>query len=231
MEYVFDFARAISGGASSRGRRRQGAGAWAQLRIAILGVMLGLAIPSLRGTDWQALLPAGMTVELPRPGRVTWPAGAIALPPLPAGLSVPTLPRTAPASPTDGAGVTGGTAGAVTAQFARCRRGHVGDCVVDGDTFKFAGETIRIADIDTPETHPPRCAREARLGERATVRIQELLNAGPVTIAPYKRPHDRYGRRLALVTRGGASLGERLVAEGLARRYDGGHRRGWCGWA
>ncbi len=233
MEYVFDFARAISGGASSRGRRRQGAGAWAQLRIAILGVMLGLAIPSLRGTDWQALLPAGMTVELPRPGRVTWPAGAIALPPLPAGLSVPPLPRTAPAGPTDGADGTagaGGTAGAVTAQFARCRRGHAGDCVVDGDTFKLAGETIRIADIDTPETHPPRCAREARLGERATVRMQELLNAGPVTIAPYKRPHDRYGRRLALVTRDGASLGERLVAEGLARRYDGGHRRGWCGW-
>ncbi|USU06410.1 thermonuclease family protein [Sphingomonadaceae bacterium OTU29LAMAA1] len=219
MEYVFDFARAISGGASSRGRRRQGAGRWAQLRIALLGVMLGLAMPSLRGTDWHALLPAGMTVELPHPGRVTWPAGAIDLPPLPDGLSMPTPTRAT-------------TAGeAVTAQFGRCRRGHDGDCVVDGDTFKFAGETIRIADIDTPETHPPRCAREARLGERATVRMQELLNAGPVTIAPYKRPHDRYGRRLAVVTRNGVSLGERLVGEGLARRYDGGHRRGWCGWA
>ena len=177
----------------------------------------GLAVPSLRGTDWQALLPAGMTVELPRPGRVTWPAGEIDLPPLPAGLSVPPIPGAAPASE------------AVTAQFARCRRGHAGDCMVDGDTFKFAGETIRIADIDTPETHPPRCAREARLGERATVRMQALLNAGPVTIAPYKRSHDRYGRRLAVVMRDGVSLGERLVVEGLARRYDGGHRRGWCG--
>lgn len=230
MEYVFDFARAISGGASSRGRRRQGAGSWAQLRIAILGVMLGLAMPSLRGTDWQALLPAGMTVELPHPGRLTWPAGGIDLPPLPDGLPS-IVPSVVPVPTTGAAMPPGATGDAVTAQFARCRRGHADDCVVDGDTFKFAGETIRVADIDTPETHPPRCAREARLGERATVRMQELLNAGPVTIQPYKRPHDRYGRLLAVVTRDGVSLGERLVAEGLARRYDGGHRRGWCGWA
>ncbi len=228
MEYVFDFARAISGGASSRGRRRPGAGAWVQLRIAILGIMLGLALPSVRGTDWRSLLPEGMTVELPHPGKLSWPAGAIDLPPLPGMLAGGLASAGASADPA-ATSRSAATGDAVTAQFARCRRGHHGDCVVDGDTFKFAGETIRIADIDTPETHPPRCAREARLGERATERMQALLNAGPVTLEPYKRPHDRYGRRLAVVTRDGVSLGERLVAEGLARRYDGGHRRGWCG--
>jgi endonuclease YncB( thermonuclease family) len=226
MEYVFDFARALSSGGSSRGRRRQGAGLWVQLRIAILGMMLGLALPSMRGTDWGSLLPAGMTIELPHPGKLTWPAGAIDLPPLP-GVLAGAAASAAPSVATR-ADRTGDT---VTARFARCRRGHHGDCVVDGDTFKLAGETIRIADIDTPETHPPRCAREARLGERATERMQDLLNAGPLTLEPYKRPHDRYGRRLVVVMRDGRSLGERLVSEGLARRYDGGHRRGWCGWA
>ncbi len=226
MEYVFDFARALSGGSSSRGRRRAGAGRWVQLRIAILGIMLGLALPSLRGADWRGLLPAGMTIELPHPGKLSWPAGAIDLPPLPDMLTGVAVASAGPV-----VAVRPDTADdRVTARFARCRRGHHGDCVVDGDTFKLGGETIRIADIDTPETHPPRCAREARLGERATERMQHLLNAGPLTLEPYKRPHDRYGRRLVVVTRGGVSLGERLVAEGLARRYDGGHRRGWCGW-
>nr|WP_277998473.1 thermonuclease family protein [Sphingomonas liriopis] len=190
------------------------------MRIAMLGVMLGLALPALRGTDWAALLPAGVSVELPHPGKLRWPAGEIDLPPLPQVLPVP-VPATH----------GGGGGEAVTARFGRCGRGAVGDCVVDGDTFRLAGEKVRIADIDTPETHPPRCAREARLGERATERLRDLLNAGPVTLAAYKRSHDRYGRRLAVVTRGGVSLGETLVAEGLARRYDGGPRRGWCAWA
>jgi len=222
MDYVLDFARALTSGGPSRGRRRGGAGGWVQLRIAILGIMLGLALPSLRGTDWGALLPGGVKVELPHGGRVSWPAGEIGLP--------------TPGSVVGGLLGLGGASGApgaapVATRFGRCGRGVVGDCVVDGDTFRLNGEKIRIADIDTPETHPPRCAREARAGERATERMRALLNEGPVTLEPYKRPYDRYGRRLAVVTRDGVSLGERLVAEGLARRYDGGHRRGWCGWA
>jgi endonuclease YncB( thermonuclease family) len=36
--------------------------------------------------------------------------------------------------------------------------------VVDGDTFWFRGEKIRIADIDTPELSPPRCERERERG-------------------------------------------------------------------
>ncbi|SFP46716.1 thermonuclease family protein [Sphingomonas rubra] len=222
MEYVLDFARAVSGGAPIRGRRRGGAGVVAQLRIAMLGIMLGLALPSLRGTDWHTLLPAGVTVELPRAGRVTWPAGEIGLPPI--GKLSELVGAMLGAND-----AARGTADVVTTRFGRCGRGVVGDCVVDGDTFRLNGEKIRIADIDTPETHPPRCAREARAGERATERMRALLNEGPVTLEPYKRGHDRYGRRLAVVTRDGVSLGEQLVREGLARRYDGGQRRGWCG--
>lgn len=119
--------------------------------------------------------------------------------------------------------------GAVAASitFGLCHSGGGTNCVVDGDTFWMAGEKIRIADIDTPETHPPRCAEEARLGAAATVRLQVLLNAGPVTLESIDRDTDRYGRKLRVVTRGGQSLGGVLVDEGLARWYGGG-RRSWC---
>jgi endonuclease YncB( thermonuclease family) len=115
----------------------------------------------------------------------------------------------------------------VSATFGLCHTGGGTNCVVDGDTFWIDGEKIRIADIDAPETHPPRCAEEARLGSAATARLRELLNAGPMTLAVGDRDTDRYGRKLRIVTRGGASLGEKLVAEGLARRW-GGRREPWC---
>ncbi len=102
-----------------------------------------------------------------------------------------------------------------------------GDCVVDGDTFRLRGRTYRIADIDTPETHEPRCAAEAALGARATRRLQALMNAGDFTLEPIERERDRYGRTLRVVTRAGRSVGGMLVAEGLARRWDGA-RRPWC---
>lgn len=100
--------------------------------------------------------------------------------------------------------------------------------MVDGDTFWFNGERIRIADIDTPETHPPRCAAEAELGNRATQRLHELLNAGPFSLeAPLFQDEDPYGRKLLVVTRNRTSLGSQLVEEGLARRWTGA-RQLWC---
>jgi len=127
----------------------------------------------------------------------------------------------------------GGTAVATSPQpaasrsFALCGFGARIDCVVDGDTFWLGGEKIRIADIDTPETHPPRCAEEAALGARATRRLQALLNAGPFAMQAADRDQDRYGRKLRIVVRDGRSLGDTLVAEGLARQYKG-RRLAWC---
>lgn len=99
--------------------------------------------------------------------------------------------------------------------------------VIDGDTFRLDGATIRIADIDTPETNPPRCAYEAELGERATRRLAALLAQGPFELARIDRDTDRYGRKLRIVTRGGRSIGDQLVAEGLARTWTG-RRQPWC---
>ena len=113
------------------------------------------------------------------------------------------------------------------AHFARCDGAGRVTCVVDGDTIWYRGEKIRLADINTPEISRPACRREAELGERATRRLTALLNQGRFTLHPTDRATDRYGRRLLVITRAGASLGEVLVAEGLAERWQG--RRGsWC---
>ena len=113
------------------------------------------------------------------------------------------------------------------ARFAICHSGGGANCVVDGDTFWFAGDKYRIADIDTPETHPARCAREAALGDAATGRLREWLNAGSFSLESADRDTDHYGRKLRIVTRGGTSVGSVLIAEGLARPWEG-QRRPWC---
>lgn len=110
-----------------------------------------------------------------------------------------------------------------------CGTGPRVTCVVDGDTFWLEGRKIRIADINTPETSRPACPREADLGRRATRKLQALLSEGGFTLglAPGGRDIDRFGRLLRTVTRNGRSIGEDLVAAGLAERWQG--RRGnWC---
>ena len=98
--------------------------------------------------------------------------------------------------------------------------------VIDGDTIRYKGETIRVADIDTPEVRG-RCPYEKALAARATQRMRALLLAGPFELEPISRDEDRYGRKLRVVTRGGRSLGDQLVAEGLARTWTG-RREPWC---
>ena len=114
-----------------------------------------------------------------------------------------------------------------SASFSICHMGGGTNCVVDGDTAWINGTKVRIADIDAPETHSPRCASEAALGNRATVRMAELINAGPFEMASADRDEDRYGRKLRILMRSGRSLGDQLVSEGLARPYAGG-RKPWC---
>ena len=117
------------------------------------------------------------------------------------------------------------------ARFGLCSGPGRVTCVVDGDTFWYRGDKIRIADINAPEVSHPGCAREAALGKAATARLLALLNRGPFSLAPDPadpgRDHDRYGRLLRPVTRDGASVGAALVREGLAERWKG-YRGNWC---
>lgn len=98
----------------------------------------------------------------------------------------------------------------------------------DGDTFIIdrAGAVsvkIRIENIDAPEIEG-RCAYEADLAQQSKNGLARLLT-GRITIHP-SRP-DRYGRQLATVTSDGEDVGEILIKQKLARRWDG-SRRSWC---
>jgi endonuclease YncB( thermonuclease family) len=66
--------------------------------------------------------------------------------------------------------------------FTLCAKVMKLNCVIDGDTIRYGGEKIRLMDIDAPEVHEPKCASEKALGDRATLRLLELMNAGPFTV-------------------------------------------------
>jgi micrococcal nuclease len=113
-------------------------------------------------------------------------------------------------------------------RFTLCARATQQNCVIDGDTIRYRGIKIRLEDIDAPEVFSPQCASEAKLGRRAAERLLDLMNAGPFQLVGGSRDEDRYGRKLRVVARHGRSVGDALIAEGLARRWDGA-RRPWCG--
>ena len=75
------------------------------------------------------------------------------------------------------------------------------------------------------------CEQERSRADRATRRLQKLLNSREVTIKRYGK--DKYKRTLAIVRVGGVDVGEILIREGLAYRYQGGTRDhfNWCGGA
>jgi micrococcal nuclease len=101
---------------------------------------------------------------------------------------------------------------------------------IDGDTVRTpAGVTVRLANIDAPETGERcRCQAECRMGEAAKAfAAASVRGAGVVELRPYPRPIDRYGRTLAYVLVDGRDLGEALIGAGLARKWTG-RREPWC---
>jgi endonuclease YncB( thermonuclease family) len=122
----------------------------------------------------------------------------------------------------------------ISEKFSRCGPGRSHACVIDGDTFKLGKRKVRIIGIDAPETHDPACTEEARLGEEATAKLQQLLNQGPFEmVAPVYGRQDRYGRDLRTIRRklpdgSTQSIAEEMRESGLAHRYLGGIKPGWC---
>lgn len=98
--------------------------------------------------------------------------------------------------------------------------------VIDGDTIRVAGETIRMMGLDAPEKRA-RCPAEARLAARATARLHDLVQP---RVWLERHGRDRYRRTLAIVRdRTGRDLAQVMIREGLARLYNGrGRRQGWC---
>ncbi|MEL7728695.1 thermonuclease family protein [Citromicrobium bathyomarinum] len=112
----------------------------------------------------------------------------------------------------------------LAAALAVCAPGPRAHCVHDGDTVWIEGEKIRLQDIDAPELNGA-CEYETRLALLARDRLIVLLNSRRFEIA--RSGKDRYGRTLAIIHWGGRSIGDQLVAEGLARTWSG-RREPWC---
>lgn len=100
-------------------------------------------------------------------------------------------------------------------------------CVVDGDTIRLDGETVRIAGLDAPEL-AGRCEAERIAARVALDALIGWLSEGAFTIAPQPGGNDRYGRPLRSLSRNGASAAEALVSRGVARPYAGEARIDWC---
>jgi endonuclease YncB( thermonuclease family) len=185
---------------------------WGELRLTLLaGLMIGLVYVQASGSDWPVVrAPEEVdfsTLPAPDPYAESRRSRTI----LREQENGP-IPPSQPIGPDIATGTVG--------------RGDSLD-VIDGDTFRFEGEKIRIADIDTPEVKG-RCAQERALAARATDRLAVLLAAGPFELETIGgRDEDRYGRKLRIVTRNGRSIGDQLVAEGLARTWSG-RREPWC---
>ncbi len=113
------------------------------------------------------------------------------------------------------------------ARFEICNGPVRINCVVDGDTIWYSSRKIRIADINAPEIDNAKCAAERAMGNKAKYRLYALLNQGAFSLVSIARDQDKYGRDLRIITRGGVSIGNTLVDEGLAELW-GGYRINWC---
>jgi endonuclease YncB( thermonuclease family) len=77
--------------------------------------------------------------------------------------------------------------------------------LIDGDTFAYGAERIRIRGIDTPE-------KSETGGFDASQRLDLLLREGPIVVVP--EAVDKYGRVVADVYVNGRNVAEVLRGEG-----------------
>jgi micrococcal nuclease len=80
---------------------------------------------------------------------------------------------------------------------------------IDGDTLRYGPDRIRIRGYNAPE-------RSEAGGLEATLRLQQLLHEGEISIIPHG--HDIYGRTLADVFVNGQNVAEVMTGEGFGRR-------------
>lgn len=119
--------------------------------------------------------------------------------------------------------ISGGASG-----FGPCGLATQQTCVIDGDTIRLNGQSIRLEDIDAPELFEPKCAAEQFRAQSAKNELIAVLNSGRVSVVQNTgRDEDRYGRKLRLVKVGGQSAGAALINKGLAVPRAGG-RHEWC---
>ena len=112
--------------------------------------------------------------------------------------------------------------------------------IIDGDTIEVRARIwlgqyieigVRLAGLDAPELRG-KCAREKALALRVKARLEQLAKPGSRVRLTKIREGKYAGRVVAVVSfqylYGQEALATVLIEEGLARRYKGGRRQGWC---
>jgi endonuclease YncB( thermonuclease family) len=108
--------------------------------------------------------------------------------------------------------------------------------VIDGDSLAVrvdiwpgleVATIVRLRGVDAPELSG-RCPEERRRAAAARDALAALVGEGRIVLAAVEP--DKYGGRVVadVAAADGQPLAEALVGAGLARRYDGGRRDGWC---
>jgi endonuclease YncB( thermonuclease family) len=108
--------------------------------------------------------------------------------------------------------------------------------IYDGDTFRanikgyppVIGEhmSIRINGIDTPELRG-KCDKEKQLARKAKqFTVEHLRAAKSITLKNIER--GKYFRLIADVYVDGINLGEQLIKQGHAVKYQGKTKQTWC---
>lgn len=90
-------------------------------------------------------------------------------------------------------------------------------------------ETVRLAGVNAPETHG-KCDAEKKAARDARLFLEGRLRGVPLELVTRGEETDKYGRVLADVEVGGASVTQEMISKGLADPYDGGKRDvgRWC---
>jgi endonuclease YncB( thermonuclease family) len=90
--------------------------------------------------------------------------------------------------------------------------------IVDGDTIKLAGVSIRLTDYDSPELFSPKCPREYTQARAAKLELERLISQVKLEIVPCAYPNN-WGRICARGTLPTGSLSEHMINAGLASPY------------
>jgi micrococcal nuclease len=127
-----------------------------------------------------------------------------------------------------GGGVVPMPANAEDARFGLCAELPYRTCVHNGDLIYLRGQPIRLSDIATPDRYTAECPAASNIAWYAAIHLRDLLNQGPFDIVEPPEAAEATGEELfRRLERNGISLGDALVAAGLARRRST-EAADWC---
>jgi len=113
--------------------------------------------------------------------------------------------------------------------------------VLDGNTIRIGADRYSLVGFDVPKSYRPKCPQERALSERAATRLSSLIAVGRLDlrrvpcICPgnLNMPNCSPGLQCGTLRVNGRNVGEILIEEGLAKKYQCGptvcpKRPSWC---